>query len=751
VQITALTPAACGAGRWRTSGTSWVTMVLKATFALVHGQLATLTTPREIVREDRYREGSGSLVEASEMAPYLPTAGVLLTGHAYAPEGRAAPTAAARLAVARERPLLDKTVHVFGDRPPGASQPQPFQKMRLEYERGYGGAGVLENPAGVGVVPGAAQPNFLDPTTPQRPAGFGPISRYWPARKRLLGNGDELGLQSAEPVIPEGFDWRYFHAAPPDQQIELLRGDEWLVLDGLHPSLPRVQTKLPSAVGRARWHMATSTSIGPAQEIALVADMLVIDADQQLCSVVWRGRFPLERPDLAPWVRVFAGIELGGQSVVWSRSQDVATVQLGLANTVDGPLRLGPNGPMPLQRPSPSPLAGTVDTDLRGLLASVLPFAAPELGRVPSVASSREVLQPVIRRVPESVAETSELDLRAVLAAIVPFNATRAAPSPLASTAGMDDDPRKPALPFAPADPSRPVFAAQPQPAVARAPSLLGGTADPDMQQAMRAALPFVGKQPPGPSAVWPATVAAPSSERPAPLPAPPPIAASPTYSPPMITAPPVISAPPMMQALPLYQPPPPEPLRNPPPSIREPLPLTVSSREQSPGSQPSAPVPATPPAPVPAPMSTDPAMLAKTTFPLERCAKIAASVARRKADNTAILREHDLTPEVWAELDSHWRDAVRLDTERGSMALLRAYDSAYVDQIEAERGPVTVDQYVQVAMALENGIGPTTLQDLDLPRSALLRVQRVWMEKISQNKELAERVRQAVDRATPV
>ncbi len=84
-------------------------------------------------------------------------------------------------------------------------------------------------------------------------------------------------------------------------------------------------------------------------------------------------------------------------------------------------------------------------------------------------------------------------------------------------------------------------------------------------------------------------------------------------------------------------------------------------------------------------------------------------------------------------------------------MALLRAYDSAYVGQIEAERGPVTVDQYVQVAMALENGIGPTTLQDLDLPRSALLRVQRVWMEKISQNKELAERVRQAVDRATPV
>jgi hypothetical protein len=151
----------------------------------------------------------------------------------------------------------------------------------------------------------------------------------------------------------------------------------------------------------------------------------------------------------------------------------------------------------------------------------------------------------------------------------------------------------------------------------------------------------------------------------------------------------------------------------------------------------------------VPTPTPPDPAILAQTTYPLERCAAIAGSLARRKVDKTAILREHDLTPEVWAELDSHWRDAVRLETERGSMALLRAYDGAYIDQIEAERGPVTVDQYVQVAMALENGIGPNTLQELDLPRSALLPVQRVWMEKLSQNKELAERVRQAIDHAT--
>ena len=178
IQITALTPAACGAARWRKAGTSWVTVIVKATFDLVHGGAATLTTPREIVREDRYRERTGSLEEASETAPYLPGAGVLLAGHAYAPGGRAAPTAAARLAIVRERPLLDKTVHVFGDRPHGVTHAQPFQKMPLVYERAYGGAGMPENSVGLGLAGTAAQPNVVDSTNPRNPAGFGPISRY---------------------------------------------------------------------------------------------------------------------------------------------------------------------------------------------------------------------------------------------------------------------------------------------------------------------------------------------------------------------------------------------------------------------------------------------------------------------------------------------------------------------------------------------------------------------------------------------
>jgi len=659
VQITALTPAACGAARWRKAGTSWVTVIVKATFDLVHGQLATLTTPREIVRDDRYRERTGSLEEASETAPYLPTAGVLLAGHAHAPGGRAAPTAAARLAIVRERPLLDKTVHVFGDRASGASHVQPFVKMPLVYERAYGGAGMAENPVGMGIAGTAAQPNVLDTTSPQRPAGFGPISRYWPARKRLLGSGDERGLLASDPAISEGFDWRYFHAAPPDQQIELLRGDEWIVLDGLHPTLPRVQSRLPSAVGRARWHLATSSEIGPAQTIELAADTLVIDADRLVCSVVWRGRFELTRPDLAPWVRVFAGVELFGQPIAWGRTQDAAAAELGVAVTVAGPMRLGPNGPLPIG-PKPAALAGTSELDLRAVLANILPFAAPDPWRPPVVALRSEAPQPVITRAPESVAETSELDLRHLLSAIVPSHSTRPAPSPLATTGGMDNSALRAAMPFMPSDPSRPVLAAVAQPAVARAPSSLGRTAGEDMQQAMRAIMPFMGTAQARPSAVIP------SIERPEPPPPPPPV-----YAPPMMQAPPMMATPPLIHLLPLIQ--------AATPSVPVPVPVPPPV---------AAPIaPAAPPvaAPIKAPPAVEPAGIREQIFARIQAGASFQGLALAGAD----LQDFDFNGASLAGLDF-----TRSNLRRANFAAARAaeilLEGADLTEASFERADLT-------------------------------------------------------------
>lgn len=314
VTVVALKPLACGAVLWRMGGVHRITVVAKATFGLVHEGPARLLPPDDLVSEDRVRDPvTGALDEASDLAPYLPSAGVLLAGHAHAPGGRPAPVMAVRLSLYREqRPLLDRTLHVFGYRPPvpGAS-PQPFQKIPLRWERAYGGAGVEDNPAGSG----AALPNVVDPGDATRPAGFGPIARGWGPRRRLLGGADAAALGKPVPELPEGCDFRWFHAAPVEQQIELLRGDEWIVMEGMHPSLARVSTRLPGARAEARLDVPGA----PRRPLEMLADTLLIDADRQVCSVVWRGHFVVEAAiaELLPLVRVFAGLELPGHPMVW--------------------------------------------------------------------------------------------------------------------------------------------------------------------------------------------------------------------------------------------------------------------------------------------------------------------------------------------------------------------------------------------------------------------------------------------------
>ncbi|WP_438025798.1 DUF2169 domain-containing protein [Sorangium sp. So ce233] len=203
LDVVALNPVSCGAVLWRASGVLRVTVLVKATFAFGADGDAALRAPEPIEREDRHHDEdpSRSLRCASDAAPYLPSAGVVLTGHACAPGAALVTALAARLAIFRDAPLLDKTIHVFGDVAPGSSAPGPLQAMPLVYERARGGPGFPWNPVGVsdagegaqadampaGVSPGRARPNLVNPANPHRPAAFGPIAPHWPLRKRLFG------------------------------------------------------------------------------------------------------------------------------------------------------------------------------------------------------------------------------------------------------------------------------------------------------------------------------------------------------------------------------------------------------------------------------------------------------------------------------------------------------------------------------------------------------------------------------------
>ncbi|WP_438028623.1 DUF2169 family type VI secretion system accessory protein [Sorangium sp. So ce233] len=346
--VVALTPASCGAVRWRMQGAERLTVIVKATFALVPDRSAELAAPAELVCSDRLRDGRGSLEEACETAPYLPSAGVLVRGHAAAPAGTTATALSVRVALFREdRWVLDKVLHVHGDWTREAPIPRPFSLMPLVYERAYGGPHIDANPVGVGA--GAALPNIVDPADPARPAGFGPIARHWAPRSSLIAR--DRSIEPSAPELDGSFDFRYFHAAPADQQIEFLRGDEWIFLQGLHPRCPWIRSSLPSARGLARLYRTGAGGEEHAQPIELVADTLTIDADRLLCSVIWRGNVALLPDDVPARMRVVAGVEMPGWPLLWPSA--AAPAPPPSSTSAPGPPPSAPAPGPPPSRPAP--------------------------------------------------------------------------------------------------------------------------------------------------------------------------------------------------------------------------------------------------------------------------------------------------------------------------------------------------------------------------------------------------------------
>lgn len=314
VSIVATPDVAAGARLWRTAGTYRLTIVVKATFALVHQQTALVVAPDPIVVDDVLAGGdeSRSVLAASDLAPYLPRGEVMFVGNAHSQTG-GVPALSVRLAVYGGKPLVEKTLHVVGPRTlgeNGAGPPELFVELPITYEHALRGA-MDENPAGIVPQPGGAMPTVLDPDDASGPAGFGPLSPRWAGRRRLLRQLDPSLLDAAVPELPDAFAWSYFQAAPPDQRCPFLVGDEWIVLDNLWRGLARIETRLPGARGAARLYDGAQH-----MEVPLVADTLTIDGERGVASLVWRGNVAVDAARLAS-MEVLAGLELPGRPIPW--------------------------------------------------------------------------------------------------------------------------------------------------------------------------------------------------------------------------------------------------------------------------------------------------------------------------------------------------------------------------------------------------------------------------------------------------
>jgi hypothetical protein len=244
--------------------------------------------PRPIVVDEQEAGPGLGLRDASDLAPYLAQTDVWLTGHAVR--------------------------HGHAGRDGGRPQtPGRFLEVRLALVRD--GEAILDK--SIELDPRAATPGRSG-VAPQVPIpSMGPLSRSWPIRRQRLGTADPRRLEGAAIDVPESFDWTYFQAAPLDQRIGPLRGDEWLLLEGVHPTLPRIETQLPGARAVARLYGPFPAGFRP---LPLVLDTVRVDADKRCCLLSWRGHFPVAGEETLASLHVMAGVELPGRTLVWRGS-----------------------------------------------------------------------------------------------------------------------------------------------------------------------------------------------------------------------------------------------------------------------------------------------------------------------------------------------------------------------------------------------------------------------------------------------
>jgi hypothetical protein len=251
-----------------------------------------------------------------------PRCDVLLNASAHAPIGR--PTA--RVEVAAQIGNWSKSFAVIGDRVweadgvgIGISQPIPFVKMPITYDRAFGGidtthkdpskhAAFMANPAGRGFhsqvvnewIHGTPMPNTEEIGQPVRwvngdykPMSFGVIGRHWAARAPYAGTYDRQWLDEHFPFLPPDFDDQYYQSAPLDQQLAMPLGEQLVKLTNLSPD-GQFSFVLP--------HMEAPVHVfpkggkrGKREDLTAFADTIMIEPDEERVTMTWRVARPLKK------------------------------------------------------------------------------------------------------------------------------------------------------------------------------------------------------------------------------------------------------------------------------------------------------------------------------------------------------------------------------------------------------------------------------------------------------------------------
>lgn len=253
-----------------------------------------------------------------------PRGEVLLSGCGYAPEGQ--PTGAVMVRL-RLGDRIDKQLAVIGDRHwknGTPSEPRPFERMPIDYAHAFGGEGYELNPTGKGLaavetehgpvhyLPNIELPDRLIVSKQDRPppGGFGAYDVMWPQRFAKVGKRyDGEWLAKLFPGPAEDFDASFYNAAPEDQHLDgFFAGNESFVLEGMHPTKPRIAGRLEPLVVRA---FLTQPRDGEEQftELATRLDTVHLLPHLERAVLVFRATHPVEADDADDVEHIVIGAE----------------------------------------------------------------------------------------------------------------------------------------------------------------------------------------------------------------------------------------------------------------------------------------------------------------------------------------------------------------------------------------------------------------------------------------------------------
>ncbi len=299
-----------------------LTLIVKGTFSLVESGACPIAGQQQLPTGDIHQDGDpeASVRTESDFAHIKPKGECFVVGSCYAPGKSAAPVVLVAFTIGP----VGKKMAVIGDRYfkgfiAKQTEPEPFKVMPLCWERSFGGSKSAVNPVGIGLdkipigekkkrhfpLPNIENPEALMRSRRQNPPPVGsfPIPKSWKQRIAHAGRYSQKWLDSKWPGLPDDFQWRYFNAAPEDQQISgYFKGDEVISLINLHPVHQRIRCRLPGLRATALLRRADGgTSIALRPDL----DTITVDTDNGTVTCLWRAITEIGAETLDEFSEVF--------------------------------------------------------------------------------------------------------------------------------------------------------------------------------------------------------------------------------------------------------------------------------------------------------------------------------------------------------------------------------------------------------------------------------------------------------------